>query len=1131
MDTSDLRARLRQQRWQRLFTSQTLDRARGYLGQARVLSLRHDSDEGTETLHGLVQGSRNKPYACTIDLQVSDRALSIQTDCQCPMTYHCKHAAALLMMATDLPAPEWPTCPERGAPTVRIATPPDSVAMTAIPGPGTALGPWSYWFDRLATPMTSDPAAVAQPEREFGLLLHVGPARRHTATLQMRPVWLRPSRTKSGTYAGRLVDPQGLQLTHHGPVPAPAQGWPPSVAAALTILLRGRPEGFSNQWLEIATDYEEDAFRALLEHYPLYLERGNAPLSRAEALPLHLVWTALVDGSQRLDAEVQADEPARLLQGATFWYLAPKARQFGAVAADPHLIDSLAHAPTLLPEQVPAVRRRLAHTKSASSLPLPAERTTPQRLAVAPRAVLELHLLSTSFGYTRTASLPGFARLSYDYGGMRVTNRDGASLVRRFKDGQVLDIQRDSSAEIQISRTLHQLGFEPAGWRSVSLHGPDGQLQPDDLLLNPDGRHRSLAADEWQPTIEKLQVAGLRIQYCDGFPHHEEVRIDAWHAQVTPEGNAWFDVSLGVDIGSERVDLLPVLRQLIADPGFPRRPAKREKPGATWPVQLDATRSVALPLAQLRTLIEPLLEWLESDGEAAPRLHRSQLLELDGSGLAWHGGEDLRRQLEALRAHQLPAQAPAALQARLRPYQLTGLAWLNFLADAGLGGILADDMGLGKTVQVLAHLLVEQQRGRLKLPALVVVPTSLVGNWQAEAARFAPTLKVLVLHGPERAKHFAAIAEHHLVITTYPLLPRDIDVLKEHAFSLLVLDEAQTIKNVASQAAHAVRKLHAERRLAMTGTPLENHLGELWAQFDAVEPGLLGTQRHFGRFYRTPIEKHSDVERLERLQRRVGPLLLRRRKDDVLADLPPKTEIIHAVELEADQRGLYETLRLAQNERVREAIAQRGLAQSGIVVLDALLKLRQACCDPRLVKLASASKVKTNAKLTALLELLSSLLSDGRRVLLFSQFTEMLNLIALALTERGVDYQTLTGQTPARERTSLVKHFQAGNVPLFLISLKAGGVGLNLTAADTVIHYDPWWNPAVEAQATDRAHRIGQHKPVFVYRLICTGTVEEKIRELQARKAGLARAVLEGGGASRALRFDAADLDALFGPA
>ncbi len=570
---------------------------------------------------------------------------------------------------------------------------------------------------------------------------------------------------------------------------------------------------------------------------------------------------------------------------------------------------------------------------------------------------------------------------------------------------------------------------------------------------------------------------------------------------------------------------------MLADPTFSRRPVKGEKKNAVHRVLIDENRSVEIPLSRLRALVEPLLEWLEDDGEL--RLHRSQAQALralaDDSGLVWRGGDALRKQLERLTGHQRSAREPRGFKATLRPYQRDGLAWLDFLGKAGLGGILADDMGLGKTVQVLAHIVAARQRRQLREPVLVVAPTSLVGNWRDEAARFAPQLKVLVIHGPDRADRYDEIAGHHLVITTYPLLPRDKEQLLEQKFSLLVLDEAQAIKNPRSQAARVVRELHAERRLAMTGTPLENHLGELWAQFDAVESGLLGGHKQFTKLYRTPIEKHGDSERQQRLNRRIGALLLRRSKDQVLKDLPTKNEIVRTLELEGGQRSLYESLRLAQHERVRQAIKQRGLSQAGIIVLDALLKLRQACCDPRLVKLASAKKVKTSVKLDALLELVEGLVGEGRRILLFSQFTEMLGLIEAALKKRNIAHQILTGQTPGTRRAALVKRFQSGTVPVFLISLKAGGVGLNLTAADTVIHYDPWWNPAVEAQATDRAHRIGQDKPVFVYRLIASGTVEEKIQTMQARKAELAKAVLEGGTSQR-LRFDEKDLAELFAP-
>jgi SNF2 family DNA or RNA helicase len=390
-----------------------------------------------------------------------------------------------------------------------------------------------------------------------------------------------------------------------------------------------------------------------------------------------------------------------------------------------------------------------------------------------------------------------------------------------------------------------------------------------------------------------------------------------------------------------------------------------------------------------------------------------------------------------------------------------------------------------------------------------------VPNWKAEAVRFAPTLRVHVSQGLKRKASFDQMAAHDLVLTTYPLLARDKDALLGQPFHMVILDEAQQIKNVATQAARVVSQLNARHRLCLTGTPLENHLGELWSLFHFLMPGILGDAASFRRIYRTPIEKHADDLRRQGLSRRIRPFLLRRTKDQVEADLPAKTEILRPVELVGGQRDLYETVRTSMHQRVRAEIEARGLGQSRIVVLDALLKLRQVCCDPRLLKLE------------LLVQMLEELLPEGRRVLLFSQFTSMLELIERELASRNIGYLKLTGET--RDRATPVRKFQEQKVPLFLISLKAGGTGLNLTAADTVIHYDPWWNPAVENQATDRAHRIGQDKPVFVYKLIVSGSVEEKITALQASKAALAAGVL-GEGTEASAPLTAEDIAALFEP-
>jgi SNF2 family DNA or RNA helicase len=416
----------------------------------------------------------------------------------------------------------------------------------------------------------------------------------------------------------------------------------------------------------------------------------------------------------------------------------------------------------------------------------------------------------------------------------------------------------------------------------------------------------------------------------------------------------------------------------------------------------------------------------------------------------------------------------------------------------------------------------------LELPALVVVPTSLIPNWQAEAARFAPSLRLLVVHGPQRTDALAHLSAADIVLTSYALVPRDTALLRKQGFSAIVLDEAQQVKNPRTLARRALLSLRTRRYLCLTGTPLENHLGELWAQMDLAVPGLLGDEALFRRHYRQPIEKQHDEACLQRLNQRIAPFILRRTKAQVATELPPKTEITRRVALLGRQRELYDGLRLALADELREIIAERGMAHSGIVVLDALLKLRQVCCDPRLVKLEAARGVRESAKLELLMEMLPALLDEGRRILLFSQFTSMLKLLAAELDRRHIHYVTLTGET--RDRGDPVQRFQSGKVPLFLLSLKAGGVGLNLTAADTVIHYDPWWNPAAEDQASDRAHRIGQDKPVFVFRLITVGTVEERIEEMKTRKAELAAAVLEGGGSRSRFSFDEADLAGLLAP-
>ncbi|MCW2240687.1 DEAD/DEAH box helicase [Azospirillum canadense] len=658
-----------------------------------------------------------------------------------------------------------------------------------------------------------------------------------------------------------------------------------------------------------------------------------------------------------------------------------------------------------------------------------------------------------------------------------------------------------------------------------------------------------------------------------------------------PNGSSeWFDLGVGVKVGGRYVSLLPILVSLIEAGGLEAAVVVDNHVR----IALDTGHGdvLALPVARVEAMLSALDYMLDGavrrrDTVRVPARFVDAMVDIadmvdtdtasrDAAALLATSLESARDATGAVRPSRTVA-VPAAFLGDLRRYQREGLEWLQALRERGEGGVLADDMGLGKTIQTLVHVAVEKQEKRLTTPVLVVVPTSLVPNWLDEAKRFTPDLRVVVRHGVLRSPRLA-LEDVDVVVTTYGVAAREVALLKPVAWHAIILDEAQAIKNPDSQAAQAMRSLRARHRVCLTGTPVENNLEELWSQFAFLMPGFLDDRAAFGRLYRGPIERRQDGHRMALLKRRIGPYMLRRTKEQVATELPPKTEVAVRVELGQGQRDLYETIRMSVHKQVRAAVETKGLARSAITVLDALLRLRQVCCDPRLARMGvadseggddraaldepaveqdhgaatavagtaatpdtaaadgggtgrqDAATERTDvqsAKLDALIDMVVEMVPEGRRILLFSQFTSMLDLIKPRLAAEGVRYVELTGKTQDRETP--VRRFQAGEVPVFLLSLKAGGRGLNLTAADTVIHYDPWWNPAVESQATDRAYRIGQDKPVFVYKLIATDTVEERILDLQARKGSLAAAVVGDAGAIGPL--DGRDLDYLFGAA
>ncbi|KAF1047301.1 DEAD/DEAH box helicase [Xylophilus sp.] len=743
---------------------------------------------------------------------------------------------------------------------------------------------------------------------------------------------------------------------------------------------------------------------------------------------------------------------------------------------------------------------------------------------------------------------------------------------------------RDRRAEADASDALQATGLRPLPADRLQWRAPGLAPSLGPLWTLP---QESQFGDFWAERVPLLQAQGWSIVVEPGFAH-ESAPVERWRLLLAPDGGeaagrevlalaprqrpvqklrlperegAWL-LSLGVEIDGELLDLAPMLADLLQrEPRWldAARIAAIDD-ASTIGLRAPGGRHIEAPAAPLKAIVGAMVDLLmdparrqRREGEplrlggwearrlAALRDGLDQARRAAGMGrqagwlLEGDAGLALLKDRLATAGVPPPVEAPAGLAVPLRDYQRDGLAWLQYLRAQGLAGILADDMGLGKTAQALAHVLAEKEADRLDRPALVVVPTSLVFNWQAEAARMAPGLRVLAFTGAERAAALPDITRHDLVLTTYALVWRDIRRLTAApGFHLLILDEAQMARNAATQGARALRRIPARHRLCLTGTPLENHLGELWAQFDFLLPGYLGDAATFARRFRKPIEENGETLRAQLLADRVRPFILRRRREDVVRELPGRTEALQRLPLDGAQRELYEAVRAAADQQVRRLLARQGLKEAIISVLDALLKLRQVCCDPRLVRgappsAAAAATVGGSAKLRWLADHVPTMVEEGRRLLVFSQFTGLLDLVARQLQRQGLDFLLLTGATATAARGDVVRRFQAGEAPILLASLKAGGTGLNLTAADTVVHLDPWWNPAVQEQATARAHRIGQTRPVTVYRLVIEGSIEERMLELQARKDALARGVL-GVDAAGAAKFTEADLDALLAP-
>jgi superfamily II DNA or RNA helicase len=1061
------------------------ERGRSYLEKGSVLNLTVKGEGPLFVqLNSSVKGSHKTPYKQNIRIiwRPDFSAAEIEGDCTCPVGYNCKHVAAACLNYQN------------------------SSQTSTMAEKSSCLD----WLDSLHQ---KEPTQLDVNQEFIAYILKPG-----SAKLEFTLDFLITKAKKTGGLnKGRKTTLNNLRYSYS--YLNYVQPEDQDIAKLLTAL---NPTFKDEPLITGATGYL--ALSKLLKTGRLYWQDiEQAPLTIGTDRDLKLAWEII--NADDFHLTVQIDPSGLLILTEPPQYLDKSLGMIGAVNTHRLSVEqlkSILDAPLIPAEYADEFSQRLIIEHPSLPLPPPkkVDLIETDQLTPTPKLLL--------FGHQVTPQhYSHFMAVAFTYGDWTLSAIPAEDYGVVKSEQGLVRIKRNLEIEQQEIQRLTDLGFIPASSLEIS--------RPELLLYSPAQVSTMDSAARWgdflQNTLLELEQSGWIIDIDESFLLNFQTAQN-WDAEISEGQNDWFEMRFNIEIDGQPLPLLPLIMPVLENYDPENLPEMLSIP-------LGEHNYLTLPSDKIKPFLRVLIELFNSstmgrDGVLKlSRFNAAVLADLEEQNyglFSINGGEALRelgKKLKNFTGIQDVA-LPNNLQAELRHYQQQGLNWLQFLREYNFAGILADDMGLGKTVQTLAHLLLEKQCGRMSLPSLIIAPTSLMSNWRRETERFTPDLKILILQGTERKQLFYKIRDYDLILTTYPLLSRDEETLLEHEYHYLILDEAQTIKNPLSKAARLVRQIKSSHRLCLTGTPMENHLGELWAQFDFLMPGFLGDSATFKKLYRTPIEVHGDSEQRSRLSNRVAPFMLRRTKHEVATELPPKTEIIRSVPLYPKQAALYESIRLTMEKRVRDAIAQKGLAGSHITILDALLKLRQTCCDPRTLRLVEAQKVQESAKLDLLMEMLPEQLEEGRRILVFSQFTRMIALIEIELNARNIGYAKLTGQT--RNRDDAIELFKSGDVNVFLISLKAGGVGLNLTEADTVIIFDPWWNPAAESQAADRAHRIGQDKPVFVYKLITENTVEEKIIAMQDKKRALAQGIYKEGSKEESLKLTADDLSALFEP-
>ena len=1111
----------------RTFSGVTIARGLDYFRKKRVVDIQQvlPTIDGGIVVVGRVSNGRDKTYSVRLELFVSLNGLAASSNCNCPVGMDCKHGVALMFaLLTRLKAADLEH---------------DDPARNQMEQ--QRVEQWLKEVEDDEAELASRKTNSDGSNTSYHLIYLLS----FKSVRGRELLWIEPVKSRV-LKAGGYGKPSRVQYHHlsgyevrygNGLFCTDDELLVCNALVGDTFAGR-RYNNFIDGHLP-ESSLGENFLNVLLETGRCFWEtqEKRPPLTAGGARQASIEW---VDHDEKMVPQLQCDEPYdAIFRLRDYHYIDLKNHQCGRLMCHgltPHQVGHFLSAPPVPKAIAEDVSEKLLSLFPTSSMPLPQpiEIEDVSIKGVSPQIGLRLHsgmvseerhsqIASLAFNYGEVAIKPQTEEEFQQ--AMMVISSKVEGMRKRYH------LWRDLDTEQAALGRLQSLGFTSLypEWSSFGI-----------LDMTVFGGTLLESVERWDhfisTVIPELREEGWEVTVADDFNLSVEI-VDDWLGDIEEsEGGEWFELSLGFELEGERINLLPLLVGLLRQ--YPDTIALRQKltEEAYQLFELKPGQWVKLPSPRILQVLDVLVELYDTDSlNADGNLEFSKQLGyhygalLNDPNLRWKGAEELQALSNKIKQFKgvETVVLPSGLQAQLRNYQQAGYDWLQFLRQFQFNGILADDMGLGKTIQALACLLKEKESGRVTGPSLVIAPTSLMSNWRREVERFTPSLSVLTLQGRERLTKFDEIASYDLVLTTYPLILRDAKHYEEQPFYYLILDEAQLIKNARSKTTVKIRELKATHRLCLSGTPIENHLGELWSMYHFLMPGYLGTEERFNRLFRKPIEREGDGDRGQQLRSRVQPFMLRRTKDLVTQELPEKTEIIRSVSLSGKQRDLYETVRLAMDKKVRDEIGKKGLARSHIMILDALLKLRQVCCDPRLVKLEKATKVKESAKLELLMSMIPEMVESGRKILIFSQFTTMLGLIGAELNKHKIEYSKLTGQT--RKREAAIDHFQEGSAKVFLISLKAGGTGLNLTAADTVIHYDPWWNPAVEQQATDRAYRIGQDKPVFVYKLLTEETVEEKILKLQERKQALADSVY-GGKKQQGPAFDQNDLMELLKP-